>query len=72
LESLNSFNLEEINLYFLNQIQVMKTEKEIDEYRKDIEQRLIDVSKLPDPMGAMKYYQGALRTLEWVITGQDI
>jgi len=50
----------------------MKTEKEIEEFRKDIEQRLIDVSKLPDPMGAMKYYQGALRTLEWVTTGQDI
>ena len=50
----------------------MKTEQEIEEFRKDIEQRLIDVSKLPDPMGAMKYYQGALRTLEWVITGQDI
>ena len=50
----------------------MKTEKEIEEFRKDIEQRLIDVSKLPDPDVAMKYYQGALRTLEWVVTGQDI
>ena len=50
----------------------MKTEKEVEEFRKEIEQRLIDVSKLPDPDAAMKYYQGALRTLEWVVTGQDI
>jgi len=50
----------------------MKTEKEIEAFRKDIEQRLIDVSKLSDPIGAMKYYQGALRTLEWVTIGQDI
>ena len=48
------------------------SEKEIEEFRKDIEQRLENVSKLPDPMTAMNYYQGALRTLEWVITGQDI
>ena len=51
---------------------MMKTEKEIEEFRKDIEQRLIDVSTLSDPDAAMKYYQGALRTLEWVTTGQDI
>ena len=50
----------------------MKTEKEIDAFRQDIEQRLIDVSKLPDPDAAMKYYQGALRTLEWITTGHDI
>ena len=50
----------------------MKTEKEIDAFRKDIEQRLENVSKLPDPMTAMNYYQGALRALEWVTTGQDI
>lgn len=50
----------------------MKTEKEVEEFRKEIEQRLIDVSKLPAPDAAMKYYQGALRTLEWVVTGQDI
>ena len=50
----------------------MKTEKDIEIFRKIIEQRLIDVSKLPDPDAAMKYYQGALRTLEWVTTGQDI
>jgi hypothetical protein len=51
---------------------MMKTEKEIDAFRQDIEQRLIDVSKLPDPEGALKYYQGALRTLEWITTGHDI
>ena len=50
----------------------MKTEKEVEEFRKEIEQRLIDVSKLPAPDAAMKYYQGALGTLEWVVTGQDI
>ena len=50
----------------------MKTEKEIEKFRKDIEQRLMDVSKLPDPESAMKYYQGALRTLEWITTGNDI
>jgi len=50
----------------------MKTEKEIESFRKDIEQRLINVSNLPDPMGAMKYYQGVLRTLEWMTTGKDI
>ena len=51
---------------------IMKTEKDIEIFRKIIEQRLIDVSKLSDPDAAMKYYQGALRTLEWVTTGQDI
>jgi hypothetical protein len=51
---------------------IVKTGKEIEEFRKDIEQRLINISKLPDPDAAMKYYQGALRTLEWVVTGQDI
>ena len=50
----------------------MKTEKEIEEFRKEIEQRLENVSKLPDPITAMNYYQGALRTLEWMTTGQDI
>ena len=53
-------------------MEIVKTEKEIEEFRKDIEQRLIDVSKLSDPDAAMKYYQGARRTLEWVTTGQDI
>ena len=51
---------------------IMKTEKDIEIFRKIIEQMLIDVSKLPDPDAAMKYYQGALRTLEWVTTGHDI
>ena len=32
----------------------MKTEKEVEEFRKEIEQRLIDVSKLPDPDAAMR------------------
>ena len=32
----------------------MKTEKEIEVFRKDIEQRLIDVSKLSDPIGAIE------------------
>ena len=50
----------------------MKTDKEIEAFRKDIEKRLENVSKLPDPMTAMNYYQGALRTLEWMTTGQDI
>ena len=50
----------------------MKTEKDVEKFRKEIEQILIDVSKLPDHDAAMKYYQGALRTLELVITGQDI
>jgi len=50
----------------------MKTEKEIEEFRKDIEQRLENVSQLPDPITAMNYYQGALRTLEWMTTGKDI
>jgi len=46
----------------------MKTETEIDEYRKEIEQRLIKT----ESMDAMKYYQGVLRSLEWVITGKDV
>ena len=50
----------------------MKTEKEIEAFRRDIEKRLENASKLPDPMTAMNYYQGALRTLEWITTGQDI
>ena len=50
----------------------MKTEKEIEDFRKDIEKRLENASTLSDPMTAMNYYQGALRTLEWVTTGQDI
>jgi hypothetical protein len=46
----------------------MKTENEIAEYRKDIEQRLVKA----ESMDAMKYYQGVLRALEWVVTGNDV
>ena len=49
----------------------MKTEKEIVEYRNEIEKRLID-SVNTEAMDAVKYYQGVLRTLEWIITGQDV
>jgi hypothetical protein len=46
----------------------MKTEKEIDEYRKVIEERLVKT----ESMDAMKYYQGVLRSLEWVTAGKDV
>jgi len=46
----------------------MKTEKEIEEYRKVIEKRLVEA----ESMDAMKYYQGVLRSLEWVTTGLDV
>lgn len=46
----------------------MKTEEEIQEYRKDIENRLIST----ESMDAIKYYQGVLRALEWVTTGNDV
>lgn len=46
----------------------MKIEKEIEEYRKDIEERLVKT----ESMDAMKYYQGVLRALEWVTTGKDV
>ena len=46
----------------------MKTEKEIDEYRIEIEKRLIETESLD----AMKYYQGVLRALDWTITGIDV
>jgi len=46
----------------------MKTENEIAEYRKEIEQRLVSA----ESMDAMKYYQGVLRALEWVVTGNDV
>ncbi len=46
----------------------MKTEKEIDEYRKIIEDRLVKT----ESMDAMKYYQGVLRALDWTITGVDV
>ena len=47
---------------------LMKTEGDIKEYRKEIEKKLVET----DSMDAMKYYQGALRALEWVTTGNDI
>ena len=46
----------------------MKTELEITEYRKIIEDRLVKT----ESMDAMKYYQGVLRSLEWVVTGKDV
>ena len=46
----------------------MKTENEVTEYRKVIEQRLVN----SESMDAMKYYQGVLRALEWVVTGNDV
>ena len=46
----------------------MKTEKEIKEYRKEIEKRLVETQS----MDATKYYQGVLRSLEWVTTGKDV
>ena len=46
----------------------MKTELEITEYRKVIEERLVKA----ESMDAMKYYQGVLRSLEWVVTGQEV
>jgi len=46
----------------------MKTEKEIKEYREEIEKRLVETQS----MDAMKYYQGVLRSLEWVTTGKDV
>ena len=47
---------------------IMKTEKDIEEYRIEIERRLVET----ESMDAMKYYQGVLRTLDWVITGIDV
>ena len=46
----------------------MNTELEIAEYRKVIEERLVKT----ESMDAMKYYQGVLRALDWVITGIDV
>ena len=48
--------------------QIMKTELEIEEYRKQIEERLVKSKS----MDAMKYYQGVLRCLEWMITDKDV
>jgi|TARA_B110001454_G_scaffold101880_1_gene96227 hypothetical protein len=46
----------------------MKSEKEIDDYRKIIEERLVKT----ESMDAMKYYQGVLRALDWMKTGIDV
>ncbi len=46
----------------------MKTENEVEEYRKVIEKRLVET----ESMDAMKYYQGVLRALEWITTGKDV
>ena len=51
-----------------NLLSKMKTELEIAEYRKVIEERL----EKTESMDAMKYYQGVLRSLEWVVTGIDV
>lgn len=51
-----------------NLLNEMKTELEIAEYRKVIEERLVK----SESMDAMKYYQGVLRSLEWVVTGLDV
>ncbi len=51
-----------------NLLSKMKTELEIAEYRKVIEERLVK----SESMDAMKYYQGVLRSLEWVVTGLDV
>ena len=46
----------------------MKTERDIEIYRIEIEKRLVET----ESMDAMKYYQGVLRALEWVTTGNDV
>jgi hypothetical protein len=46
----------------------MKIEQEIEEYRKEIEKRLVET----ESMDAIKYYQGVLRALDLVITGIDV
>ncbi len=48
--------------------EIMKSELEIEEYRKQIEERLVK----SESMDAMKYYQGVLRCLEWMITGKEV
>ncbi len=52
----------------MNLLNSMKTESEITEYRKVIEERLVKA----ESMDAMKYYQGVLKSLEWVVTGLDV
>jgi len=65
-----NFNILKQSIFLLpnNLLSKMKTELEIAEYRKVIEERLVKA----ESMDAMKYYQGVLRSLEWVITGQDV
>ncbi|MDH5415979.1 MAG: hypothetical protein OEX98_01370 [Nitrosopumilus sp.] len=46
----------------------MKSVQEIEEYRKEIEKRLAET----ESMNAIKYYQGVLKALDWVITGIDV
>jgi hypothetical protein len=46
----------------------MKTELEIEEYRKQIEERLVK----SESMDAMKYYQGVLQCPEWMITCKEV
>jgi hypothetical protein len=57
-----------IFLLLNNLLSNMKTELEIAEYKKVIEERLVKT----ESMDAMKYYQGVLRSLEWVVTGLDV
>jgi len=65
-----NFNILKQSIFLLPNylLSKMKTELEIAEYRKVIEERLVKA----ESMDAMKYYQGVLRSLEWVITGQDV
>ena len=51
-----------------NLLSKMKTEIEIAEYRKVIEERLVKTESID----AMKYYQGVLRSLELVVAGLDV
>jgi hypothetical protein len=65
-----NFNILKQSIFLLlnNLLSNMKTELEIAEYRKVIEERLVKT----ESMDAMKYYQGVLRSLEWVVTGLDV
>ncbi|MEX0861159.1 hypothetical protein [Nitrosopumilus sp.] len=47
---------------------MLKTETEIEKYRKQIEEILVK----SESMNAMKYYQGVLRCLEWITTDKDV
>jgi len=65
-----NYNILKQSIFLLpnNLLSNMKTEIEIAEYRKVIEERLVKT----ESMDAMKYYQGVLRSLEWVVTGLDV